>query len=209
MPNDEEQQTPAADAPVKRPTKKRFFKLPDGRVMPQSEFKSVTKFDRDVIVYYHGEEKVVIPAEGKKKEKVEWITPYDPDHPLLSKPITPSVNSPVCQQCGLYEHNARNPFMPYHGPKDPLITIIFDGVTRAEDIKGELGTDGSPAVIRRIIQEAFENIEVGGLMVNDVPTFRIDHMPYGGVKDSGIGREGPRYAIEEMTELKTVVIHGS
>lgn len=49
---------------------------------------------------------------------------------------------------------------------------------------------------------AYEKLEVGGLMVNEVPTYRIDPMPYGGVKDSGLGREGVRYAIQEMTELK-------
>jgi len=54
---------------------------------------------------------------------------------------------------------------------------------------------------------AFSEIEVGGLIVNDVPTYRIDHMPYGGVKDSGFGREGLRYAIEEMTELKLLAIN--
>jgi glyceraldehyde-3-phosphate dehydrogenase (NADP+) len=53
-----------------------------------------------------------------------------------------------------------------------------------------------------IVKQAFDDIEVGGLMVNDVSTFRIDHMPYGGVKQSGFGREGLRYAIEEMSELK-------
>ena len=53
-----------------------------------------------------------------------------------------------------------------------------------------------------IVKQAFDEIEVGGLIVNDVPTFRIDHMPYGGVKQSGFGREGLRYAIEEMSELK-------
>jgi glyceraldehyde-3-phosphate dehydrogenase (NADP+) len=53
---------------------------------------------------------------------------------------------------------------------------------------------------------AFERLEVGGLLVNDVPTYRIDHMPYGGVKDSGIGREGPRFAIEDMTELRLLVV---
>ena len=52
---------------------------------------------------------------------------------------------------------------------------------------------------------AFERLEVGGVVVGDVPTFRIDPMPYGGVKDSGIGREGVRYAIEEMTERKLLV----
>ena len=55
--------------------------------------------------------------------------------------------------------------------------------------------------------QAFDAIEVGGVIVNDVPTWRIDHMPYGGVKESGLGREGPRYTIEEMTELKLLVIN--
>lgn len=56
------------------------------------------------------------------------------------------------------------------------------------------------------IAEAFERLEVGGVIVNEVPTFRADHMPYGGVKDSGLGREGVRYAIEEMTERKILVV---
>jgi glyceraldehyde-3-phosphate dehydrogenase (NADP+) len=55
---------------------------------------------------------------------------------------------------------------------------------------------------------AFEELEVGGVIVNDVPTYRIDHMPYGGSKDSGIGREGVRYAIEDMTELRIMVMTG-
>ncbi|MEN3039286.1 MAG: aldehyde dehydrogenase family protein [Candidatus Kryptonium sp.] len=54
---------------------------------------------------------------------------------------------------------------------------------------------------------AYEKIEVGGVIINDYPTYRIDHMPYGGVKDSGFGREGLRYAIEEMTELKLMVLN--
>lgn len=54
---------------------------------------------------------------------------------------------------------------------------------------------------------AFEKVEVGGVVINDYPTYRIDHMPYGGVKDSGFGREGLRYAIEEMTELKLMVLN--
>jgi acyl-CoA reductase-like NAD-dependent aldehyde dehydrogenase len=57
-----------------------------------------------------------------------------------------------------------------------------------------------------LIFHAYEKLEVGGLIVNDVPTFRIDHMPYGGVKDSGLGREGIRYAMEEMTERKLLVM---
>ena len=53
---------------------------------------------------------------------------------------------------------------------------------------------------------AARHLEVGGVMINEVPTFRVDHMPYGGVKGSGIGREGVKYAIQEMTELKMVAI---
>jgi glyceraldehyde-3-phosphate dehydrogenase (NADP+) len=55
--------------------------------------------------------------------------------------------------------------------------------------------------------EAYETLEVGGIIINDIPTFRIDHMPYGGVKQSGFGREGIRYAIEEMTELKLLALN--
>jgi glyceraldehyde-3-phosphate dehydrogenase (NADP+) len=54
---------------------------------------------------------------------------------------------------------------------------------------------------------AWENIEAGGVVINDIPTYRIDHMPYGGVKDSGLGREGLRYAIEDMTEPRLMVIN--
>ncbi len=54
--------------------------------------------------------------------------------------------------------------------------------------------------------QAFETLEVGGVMVNDAPIFRQDHMPYGGVKDSGLGREGVRYAMEELTEVRLLAL---
>ncbi len=57
-----------------------------------------------------------------------------------------------------------------------------------------------------LIQMAFEGLEVGGVIVGDVPSFRVDQMPYGGVKDSGLGREGLRYSIEDMTERKLLVL---
>jgi acyl-CoA reductase-like NAD-dependent aldehyde dehydrogenase len=53
---------------------------------------------------------------------------------------------------------------------------------------------------------AFSELEVGGVIVNDIPTYRIDHMPYGGVKDSGLGREGLRYAMDDMTEIRIMVL---
>jgi len=54
---------------------------------------------------------------------------------------------------------------------------------------------------------AAKALHVGGVMLNDTPSFRLDHMPYGGVKDSGTGREGVKYAVEEMTEMKLIVIN--
>ncbi|HET9409201.1 MAG TPA: aldehyde dehydrogenase family protein [Candidatus Sulfotelmatobacter sp.] len=59
----------------------------------------------------------------------------------------------------------------------------------------------------KLLFQAYEDLEVGGLIAGDIPSFRIDHMPYGGVKDSGLGREGIRYAIEEMTEQKLLVMN--
>ena len=52
---------------------------------------------------------------------------------------------------------------------------------------------------------AFNNLEVGGVIINDSPIFRVDHMPYGGIKDSGLGREGLKYAIQEMMEARILV----
>jgi acyl-CoA reductase-like NAD-dependent aldehyde dehydrogenase len=59
----------------------------------------------------------------------------------------------------------------------------------------------------KLMFQAYEELEIGGLLAGDVPSFRIDNMPYGGLKDSGIGREGLRYAIEEMTEPKLLVMN--
>ncbi|HEY4633683.1 MAG TPA: aldehyde dehydrogenase family protein, partial [Candidatus Limnocylindrales bacterium] len=53
---------------------------------------------------------------------------------------------------------------------------------------------------------SFNELEVGGVIVNDIPTYRIDHMPYGGVKESGLGREGLRFSIEDMTEIRILVL---
>jgi len=59
----------------------------------------------------------------------------------------------------------------------------------------------------KLLFHAYEELEVGGVIAGDVPAFRVDHMPYGGIKDSGLGREGLRYAIEEMTEPKLLVMN--
>lgn len=57
------------------------------------------------------------------------------------------------------------------------------------------------------ILQAYESLEVGGVLINEVPTWRMDPMPYGGIKNSGLGREGVKYTIQEMTEGKLLVVH--
>lgn len=56
------------------------------------------------------------------------------------------------------------------------------------------------------IRYAWDTLDVGGVLINEVPSWRVDNMPYGGVKDSGLGREGVRYAIEDMTEIRLMVV---
>ena len=64
----------------------------------------------------------------------------------------------------------------------------------------------TPSISRAM--KAIRDLEYGGVMVNEVPTFRVDNFPYGGCKDSGIGREGVRFAMEDMTEPKLAVLRG-
>jgi acyl-CoA reductase-like NAD-dependent aldehyde dehydrogenase len=93
----------------------------------------------------------------------------------------------------------------------PVITVVpyddFDEAIRmVNDSEFGLQAGIFTRDIGRIMK-AFELLHVGGVIVNDIPTFRVDQMPYGGVKGSGMGREGPRYAIEEMTDVRFMVIH--
>ncbi len=93
----------------------------------------------------------------------------------------------------------------------PVITISpyddFDEAIRlANDTDFGLQSGLFTQNMNRILH-AFEEVQVGGLQINDVSTFRVDQMPYGGVKGSGVGREGPRYVIEEMTEMKLMVLN--
>jgi acyl-CoA reductase-like NAD-dependent aldehyde dehydrogenase len=93
----------------------------------------------------------------------------------------------------------------------PLVTLFpvksfAEGIKRLND--SEYGLQAG-IFTNRLEQAltAFERTEAGGVIINDVPTYRIDHMPYGGVKSSGLSREGVRYAIEDMTEPRLMVIN--
>ena len=92
----------------------------------------------------------------------------------------------------------------------PVVSIIpYDGFDEAIKLANETKYGLQAAIYTKDIEKIFraiDRIDVGGLIVNDYPTFRVDQMPYGGVKKSGMGREGLKYAIEEMTDIKLVVI---
>jgi acyl-CoA reductase-like NAD-dependent aldehyde dehydrogenase len=80
---------------------------------------------------------------------------------------------------------------------------LEDAITRVNNTPYGL----QAGVFTNNIQRAFRSarrLNMGGVLINDIPMFRMDHMPYGGAKHSGLGREGPRYAIEEMTETKII-----
>ncbi len=93
----------------------------------------------------------------------------------------------------------------------PLVTVtpyarFADAIRALNDSEYGLQAGVFTQDIDRIFS-AFRDLEVGTVLANEIPTFRADHMPYGGVKGSGLGREGVRYAIEEMTELKLLVLN--
>ena len=81
-----------------------------------------------------------------------------------------------------------------------------DGLAAVNDSKFGLQAGVFTSDLAKAYQ-AYDALEVGGVLINQVPTFRTENMPYGGLKDSGFGREGVRYAVEDMTELKSLVIN--
>lgn len=90
----------------------------------------------------------------------------------------------------------------------PIIAVqtyddVDDAIELANDTEYGLQA-GIFTFDHRIGLKAATNIDCGGVMINDISTFRADHQPYGGSKDSGIGREGPKYAVREMTEERVI-----
>ncbi|MEZ5400641.1 MAG: aldehyde dehydrogenase family protein [Bryobacteraceae bacterium] len=90
----------------------------------------------------------------------------------------------------------------------PVVGVnSFESLDAAIDLVNQSDYGLQAAIYTRDIAKAFSaarRVHVGGFMINEIPQYRVDQMPYGGVKMSGAGREGPRYAIEEMTEMKLI-----
>ena len=93
----------------------------------------------------------------------------------------------------------------------PVVTLSpyeqwDDAITTINDTPYGLQAGVFTKDVKRIM-DAWDRVDVGGLQVNSVSTFRVDHMPYGGIKASGYGREGVKYAIEDMTDLRLMVLN--
>jgi len=89
-----------------------------------------------------------------------------------------------------------------------VIVNTVSSVEEAIDAVNDSNYGLQAGIFTTSIETAFKaskKLQVGGVIINDVPTYRVDHMPYGGVKESGTGREGIKYAVEEMTEMKLVI----
>lgn len=92
----------------------------------------------------------------------------------------------------------------------PIVSIVpYDTLEEAIGYVNDSSLGLNAGIYTNVLTDAMyaaDEIEAGGVMINDIPTFRVDNMPYGGVKMSGYGREGIKYAVEEMTDLKFIAI---
>ncbi|MFF5996357.1 aldehyde dehydrogenase family protein [Lysinibacillus sp. KU-BSD001] len=92
----------------------------------------------------------------------------------------------------------------------PIVSIVsYETLTKAIALVNESELGLNAGIYTNVLTDAMyaaDELEAGAVMINDIPTFRVDHMPYGGVKMSGYGKEGVKYAIDEMTNLKFITI---
>jgi len=112
--------------------------------------------------------------------------------------LWPTVLTEVPDECRICSEEAFAPVVIIN-PVDTLEEAIARVNDSRYGLQAGIFTGDLSAALR-----AAREIEVGGVMINEAPTYRVDHMPYGGLKMSGVGREGLRYAIEEMTEIRLV-----
>jgi len=146
-------------------------------------------------------------TEDDAKRVVEWIEEaVEKGATLLvggereGAVVRPALLEGVDRDCRIYDRELFGPAM---------VIEPFDDFDRALEIMNDSRYGLQAGLFVRDIgkiRKAWDRLEVGGVIINDVPSFRVDHMPYGGVKDSGLGREGIRYAIEDMTEIRLLAI---
>ncbi len=112
----------------------------------------------------------------------------------------PTLLEHVDRRCELYREEAFGPVAILE-----RFEVWDDALHRVNDSRYGLQAGVFTRDLYRA-QQAWDELEVGGVVIGDVPSYRIDHMPYGGVKDSGLGREGVRFSIEHMTEIRLMLV---
>ena len=117
--------------------------------------------------------------------------------------VMPAILEGVDRDCRVYDNEVFGPV---------LVLEKFSDFDQALEVINDSRYGLQAGLFIRDIDKmyrAWDQLDVGGVIINDVPAFRVDHMPYGGVKDSGLGREGIRYAIEDMTEIRMLAVRRS
>jgi DNA polymerase I-like protein with 3'-5' exonuclease and polymerase domains len=154
---------------------KEVFVTPDGTAIKR--LASIDKFFRDILIYTNGYElaqEVKMTKKGPGAPKTYKKIVYDPENPLVNL-IVPGEQSPICAKCGLHDHGAKSPYMDYVGPENPLVTVIYDGVSRAEDDSGQLATDGWASILKRIIDDNSKQTGVTSKDIRWVPLTRCSN----------------------------------
>jgi acyl-CoA reductase-like NAD-dependent aldehyde dehydrogenase len=114
--------------------------------------------------------------------------------------VAPAILTQVPSWCKISAEEAFGPV---------TVVTVYDKFEQALDIVNSWKFGLQTGVFTNDLTKAmlaFSRLDVGGVIIGDIPTFRVDNYPYGGLKQSGFGREGVRYAMEEMSELKTLVL---
>ncbi|MFP4208993.1 MAG: aldehyde dehydrogenase family protein [Wenzhouxiangella sp.] len=146
-------------------------------------------------------------SEGDAERVVDWIAEaVDRGARCLvggkreGRIVTPAILENVERDCRVYANEVFGPV---------LVIEPFSDFDEALEIINDSRYGLQAGLFLRDIDKmhrAWDRLDVGGVVINDVPAFRVDHMPYGGVKDSGLGREGIRFAIEDMTEIRMLAV---
>lgn len=146
-------------------------------------------------------------AEAEAERLVEWVREAEAGGARIltgggrkGAMMEPTVVEDPPRESQLYREEAFGPVLTLHAFDD-----FDDALDRVNDSRYGLQAGVFTREVGRMMR-AWERLEVGGVVINDVPSFRVDNMPYGGVKDSGLGREGVRFAMEEMSERRLLVI---
>jgi len=124
-----------------------FIDLSGNPIDLAAEEAGVSKVYRELLKHHNG---VKVAEDGLE------YTEVDLDNASSGTPFFPSAANPVCAECEMFTHECNNPFMNYHGNPEPLVTVVFEGVSAKEDTAGYLSSDGAASLIRKFIDACAE-----------------------------------------------------